>query len=86
VLVHAEVAAAAARSSCRADDLAEPLIRRIICHKEAAMGFLAVGAFLVIFYTGERVTALVRKARIERRRAKADYPITGNDPVGRIVV
>lgn len=50
------------------------------------MGFLAVGAFLVIFYTGERVTALVRKARIERRRAKADYPITGNDPVGRIVV
>lgn len=50
------------------------------------MGFVFVGAALVAFYAGERVTALVRKATIERRRAKAEYPITGNDPMGRIIV
>jgi hypothetical protein len=50
------------------------------------MGLVVLGACLAIFYTGERVTAFVRKARIESRRAKADYPITGNDPMGRAIV
>lgn len=50
------------------------------------MGFVVVGAALVAFYAGERITALVRNARIEKRRAKAEYPITANDPVGRIIV
>ena len=50
------------------------------------MGFVVAAAALVAYYGGERLTALVRRARIERRRAKAEYPITGNDPVGRIVV
>lgn len=50
------------------------------------MGFVVVGAFMVVFYVGERVTSRVRKARNERRRATAEYPTTGNDPMGRIVV
>lgn len=50
------------------------------------MSFLVVAGFLVSLYGGERLTAWVRRARIERRRAKAEYPITGNDPVGRVVI
>lgn len=50
------------------------------------MGFVVLGAALVTFYAAERVASLLRKARIERRRAKADYPITENDPVGRTIV
>jgi hypothetical protein len=50
------------------------------------MGLVVLGGVLIAFYAGERATALWRKARIERRRAGADYPITGNDPVGRIIV
>jgi hypothetical protein len=50
------------------------------------MGFVVLGAVLVTFYAGERVTALLRKARIERRRVDADYPITANDPTGRTVI
>ena len=43
-------------------------------------------AFPVFLYTAERVTAWVRKAKIEKRRAEAEYPITANDPVGRTVI
>jgi hypothetical protein len=43
-------------------------------------------AVRVTFYAGERLTALLRRARIERSRAKAEYPITENDPVGCTVV
>jgi hypothetical protein len=50
------------------------------------MAIVADVAFLVTLFVGERVTWWVRKARIESRRAKAEYPITQNDPVGRIVV
>jgi hypothetical protein len=42
--------------------------------------------FGVFLYTTERLTAWVRKARIEKRRAEAKYPITGNDPAGRTVI
>jgi hypothetical protein len=42
--------------------------------------------FGVFLYTTERLTAWMRKARIEKRRAQAAYPITGNDPVGRTVI
>jgi hypothetical protein len=45
-----------------------------------------VFAFPVFLFATERVTAWVRKARIDDRRTKAEYPITGNDPVGRTVV
>ncbi|MDT4942854.1 MAG: hypothetical protein QOJ34_2943 [Pseudonocardiales bacterium] len=45
-----------------------------------------VFGFPVLLYTTERVTAWVRKARIEKRRAEAEYPITGNDAVGRTVM
>jgi hypothetical protein len=38
------------------------------------------------FYVAERTTSLVRRSRIDKRRAKAEYPITGNDPVGRLIV
>ena len=50
------------------------------------MNFVALGVVLLTIFVGERSVALVRKARIEKRRAKADYPITGNDPVGRTIV
>ena len=46
------------------------------------MGLVAAGAAVLIMYAGEKV----RRARLERRRAKADYPLTGNDPTGRIIV
>ncbi len=45
-----------------------------------------VFAFPVFLYTVERVTWWVRQARLEKRRAAAEYPITGNDPVGRTVI
>lgn len=45
-----------------------------------------VFGFPVFLFAAERVTAWVRKARIEKRRAAAEYPITGNDPVGRTVI
>ena len=54
--------------------------------EEAAVGFVLAGAAIVTLYVGERVTALWRRARIDRRRAKAEYPITENDPVGRTIV
>ena len=61
--------------------------QRIISHqREAAMGFVVLGALMATLYAGERVTALLRKARVERRRAKSEYPITENDPVGRTIV
>jgi hypothetical protein len=50
------------------------------------MGFVALGAFAVIFYATERVTARVRRARLQQRRANAAYPINDNDPIGRTVV
>lgn len=50
------------------------------------MGIVLAGAALVAFYAGERVISFVRRARIETRRAAAEYPITENDPVGRIIV
>jgi hypothetical protein len=50
------------------------------------MGFLVIGAVLVTFYGGERASALLRRARFESRRAKAQYPLNDNDPVGRTVV
>lgn len=50
------------------------------------MLLVAVIAFPAFLYTVERVTGLVRKSRIESRRAKAEYPTTGNDPVGRTVI
>jgi hypothetical protein len=50
------------------------------------MGFVVLGAVLVTIYAGERSAALLRRVRIEQRRAKAEYPVTGNDPVGRIIV
>jgi hypothetical protein len=53
---------------------------------EAGMGIVLAGVALVSFYGGERIIAFVRRARIERRRAAADYPITSNDPTGRIIV
>jgi hypothetical protein len=53
---------------------------------EAVMGIVLAGAALVAFYAGERVISFVRRARIETRRAAAEYPITENDPVGRIIV
>jgi len=44
----------------------------------AAVGFLAV------LYGGERIASYVRRAKLEKRRGKADYPLTDhNDPVGR---
>ena len=50
------------------------------------MGFVVLGAALVAFYATERLVAMRRKATIEQRRAKAEYPITGNDPEGRTVI
>ena len=47
---------------------------------------LLLAAPVLILYVGERVTSWVRRARIETLRAKAEYPTTGNDPVGRVVV
>jgi hypothetical protein len=69
-----------------AEGLLEPLMERMINNKEADMTLVGMMAFPVFLYTAERVVALVRKSRIESRRAKADYPITGNDPVGRTVI
>lgn len=43
------------------------------------MWLIGVLALPVFLYTAERVAALVRKSRIESQRAKAEYPITGND-------
>lgn len=50
------------------------------------MGFVVAGAVLVIIFVGERSAAFWRKARIEKRRAKADYPINENNPIGRNIV
>ena len=50
------------------------------------MPMLAVVLFLVTLYGGERVTRMWRKATLERRRAKAEYPLDENDPIGRTVV
>lgn len=50
------------------------------------MWLIGVLALPVFLYTAERVAALVRKSRIESQRAKAEYPITSNDPVGRTVI
>jgi hypothetical protein len=50
------------------------------------VGFVVLGAVLLTIYAGERTTALVRRATVNRRRAKADYPISDNDPIGRAVV
>lgn len=44
------------------------------------------GAMLVAYYATERGVALWRRVKIDQRRAKAEFPITGNDPVGRIIV
>ena len=50
------------------------------------MWLIGVLALPVFLYTAERAAALVRKSRIESQRAKAEYPITSNDPVGRTVI
>lgn len=50
------------------------------------MGFVMLGVVLVTIYGGERLTARWRRARLETRRAKAEYPITENDPVNRTIV
>ena len=47
---------------------------------------MIVLAFPVFLFATERVTAWVRKARLEKHRAEAEYPTTGNDPVGRTVI
>ena len=49
------------------------------------MAFIVIGTVLVSFYLIERTAAHLRKARIDVRRAKAEYPITENDPVGRLI-
>ena len=54
--------------------------------REAAVLFVVVGASMVFLFAGERITAWVRKARFEGNRAKAQYPMTGNDSEGRTVV
>jgi hypothetical protein len=62
---------------------------RAIAHcriEEATVGFVVAGASLVLFFVAERAVALVRKSKFDKRRATADYPVTGNDPQGRIVV
>lgn len=43
-------------------------------------------SFPAIYYAEERTAALIKKATYKRRRAKAVYPITANDPVGRSFV
>ena len=45
--------------------------------------FVALFAFPAFLFTAERLTTWMRKKRIEARRAKAEYPTSENDPVGR---
>lgn len=40
---------------------------------------------LVGLFVAERAARKWRKIRLEQRRAKADYPITGNDPTGNLI-
>jgi hypothetical protein len=49
------------------------------------MPFVVIGTALGSLYLIERAAAYLRKAKIDDRRAKADYPITENDPVGRLI-
>ena len=59
------------------------------CHREylikgAIIIVLAAVGFLAVVFGAERLTSYVRRARLEKRRTKADYPLTDhNDPVGR---
>ena len=50
------------------------------------MGILIALGGLVLVYVAERTTSYVRRARVEQRRANAEYPLTDhNDPVGRTI-
>jgi len=49
------------------------------------MGIIQALVALVSLYVIERAASHVRKARLESRRAKAEYPITSNDPTGNLI-
>jgi len=47
------------------------------------MGIVIAVSGLLVVFVAERATAYVRKARIDKRRSQADYPVTDyNDPIG----
>jgi hypothetical protein len=48
------------------------------------VGYLMGAVVRVARVASERVARLLRGTRIERSRAEAEYPLTGNDPTGRI--
>jgi hypothetical protein len=49
------------------------------------MAFVIIGVAFGSVYLLDRAVALRNKLRGERRRAKAEYPITANDPTGRLI-
>lgn len=49
------------------------------------MGIVAALVALVSLYVLERAAAFRRKVKLEKRRANAEYPITGNDPTGNLI-
>ena len=49
------------------------------------MGIVQALVALVGLYVIERAASRWRKVKLESRRAKAEYPITGNDPTGNLI-